>query len=296
MPWILSSWHSERYLFLSSTVSFPMTQRLSTPLHALQLVLLATAVSLPTAASAQTGLPAYAPSKERYRLESNVKTAQTMMGQTQEATMASSQVSTMALVKSGAALSLTMTMDSASVTAAGPAPAPDMSAIIGSVFAGSMAADGQVSGSTVTDKAGKPMDGPAASSIRSFLPRLKVGAATGATWSDTSTTKGLVNGANVNTTRIVTYTVAGDTTVAGVRGWKITATNAGTIEGSGSQGGADFTMKGTIGGGGTYVISTTGIFLGAGLMDDVNMTVEVPMASMQIPITTSTTSKITRIP
>ncbi|MCC6243601.1 MAG: hypothetical protein IT353_12220, partial [Gemmatimonadaceae bacterium] len=234
-----------------------MTQRLSTTTHAMRLVVLATTVSLPSFALAQTGLPAYAPSKERYRLESNVKTAQTMMGQTQEASVSSSQVSTMAIVKGGTALSLTMTIDSASVTAsvtaAGPAPAPDMSAIIGSVFAGSMAADGQVSGSTVTDKAGKPMEGPLASGIRSFLPRLKVGATTGAAWSDTNTTKGLVNGANVNTMRIVSYTVAGDTTVAGVRGWKITATNTGTVEGSGSQGGAEFTMKGTIGGGGTYV-------------------------------------------
>ena len=245
---------------------------------------------------AQSALPGYGPSTGHYRLVSTVKQTQTQMGQTQEFETATNQLLTLVVAKSSAALTLSMTVDSASATTNAPVPAPDMNAMIGANVSGPMGTDGHMATSTVTDKAGKPMDASTAAGMRSFLPRIKAGATPGAMWTDTIMTNGLQNGANVSTTTIINFTMVGDTTVAGVRGWKLTSTNAGTIDGTGNQGGADYTIKGTITGQSAMVIGLGGVFMGGSIANTVKMMVDVPMASMQIPITQLSTTTISRVP
>lgn len=284
--------HSRIHLTMSPTPRLPLT------LHVPTLLLAAVVAATPTNSEllAQSALPGYAPTSGRYRVEEVTKQSQQQMGQTMGFTATKNQVVRLTVTQSGTALSLSMTTDSATATATAPAPTPDVSGLIGATTTGSMGPDGHMVSSTVTDKGGSPADAATALAMRSFLPRLKVGATRGTSWADTTSTKGNQNGAEVSTVGIVTYTLAGDTTVAGVRGWKLTSTATGTIDGAGNSQGADFTIKGTMTAQGVMVIGAGGVFLGGTNTTDIKMTVDVPMASMQIPITQQTTKTYTRLP
>lgn len=161
---------------------------------------------------------------------------------------------------------------------------------------GAMALDGHVSNSKVLDKSGNPTDSPLAANMRSFMPRLKVGGTPGSTWSDTTNTTRPQGNGTVTTAIVNNFTLVGDTTVAGVKGWKVVAVSEGTLSGNGNQQGADFTIKGTINGGGTFVVGAGGALISADLASNINMMVDVPMAGMQIPITQKQTTAIARIP
>ncbi len=248
------------------------------------------------AASAQAPMPGYGPFTGRYRVVSRTHQTQVQMGQTQEFENSSSEVSTIVVAKSGAALSLSMRTDSASATTTAPVPAPDVSVLVGATFAGAMGFDGQVTGSTVTDKGGKPLDSPLATAMKSFLPKLKVGATVGSSWDDSTSTSAMQNGTSVTTKTVVTYTLAGDTTIAGTKHWKLGTVSSGTLDGTGNQSGADYTLKGTITGQGMLVVGAGGVLVGADNTNEVKMIVDVPMAGMQIPITQKSTRTIARIP
>lgn len=245
---------------------------------------------------AQSALPAYGPLNARYRIASSTHTSQVMMGQPQESDLTSNQVLSVVVTKSGSGLSLKMTLDSAAGTATAPAPAPDLTSAIGMTLTATMDPDGHVSTNVVTDKAGAPSDSPIAAGMRSFLPRLKVGASKGATWSDTTNTTRKQNGADVTTSVITVYTLAGDTTTAKGKGWKILTTMTATINGTGNQQGADFTLKGTMTGQGSLVVGANGELEALDTTNSVDMVADVPMAGMQIPITQKQSTKITRIP
>ncbi len=260
------------------------------PSFALLLVL----VTAPLAA--QASLTGYGPVNGRYRVVSAGQSSQVMMGETQAFDSKSDQVFTLRITKGGDALSQVMTLDSVTASSTSPVPLPDMSSAIGLTFTGTMDVSGKVATSTVTDKMGAASTSPMATNMRSFLPRLKVGAKVASSWVDTATTVTKQNGADVTTTAVTTFTFVGDTTVSGTRSWKITSVSTGKISGAGNQQGADFTIGGTVNGSGTFILSMDGVLLGVALGSTVNMLVEVPMASMTIPITQKQTTTITKLP
>jgi hypothetical protein len=245
---------------------------------------------------AQSPLPAYMPQQAQYRVKVSSHSVQVAMGQTQEAETTVNQLVTVAIAKEGAGLALTMTLDSITQTSTAPVPPLDVSEAIGITLKGGIAPDGHVATSVVTDKTGSPSKLPMAENMRSFLPRLKVGATVGATWADTSNTTRPQGGGTVTTMVITTYTFAGDTTVAGVKHWKINTAAVGTVNGTGNQSGADFTIKGNLTGDGTVVVGTGGALVGSASTNNATLTVDVPMANMQIPITQKETRTITRMP
>lgn len=245
---------------------------------------------------AQSSLPAYTPQKAQYRVVTNSHSVQSAMGQSQESDTKSAEVLTVAIVKNGTGLSMTMTLDSVAQTTTAPMPLPDASAAIGLKFSAAMDPDGHVATSVVTDKAGNPSDSPLATSMRSFLPRLKVGATVGTSWVDTTNSTRQQGGGTVTTMMITTYKLAGDTTMSGAKQWKISSTSVGKVSGNGNQNGADFTIKGDITGTGILMVGTDGALTAANSTNDVNLLVDVPMAGMQIPITQQDTRTITRVP
>lgn len=246
--------------------------------------------------AAQTTLPAYAPGTARYRLVTTINATQVAMGQTQNSESRGEEVHTVTITKAGDGLAQTMTFDSATTTSNPPVPAPDVAALTALKYTATMGADGKVSTSTVSDKSGAPAPAELASLMRSFLPRIKPGAKVGDTWTDSSSQSRRQNGADVTNTLNTSFTLAGDTTVAGAKAWKINATSSGKLSGAGNQQGADYTLNGTVSGRGTLVVSTTGVFLGGNLASDVNMTIDVPMASIQIPVTQKQTTTISKLP
>ena len=246
--------------------------------------------------AAQSSLPGYTPVSARYRMLTTGQSSQIMMGETQVSDSRSDQVATLVISKAGSMLTQVMTLESVAASSTAPVPMPDVSSAIGMKFTGTMDIDGKVATSAVTDKMGATSTSPFATNMRSFLPRIKVGATSGSSWLDSATTVTKQNGADVTTTTVITYTLSGDTTVAGAKAWKIASTSTGKVTGTGNQQGADFTIGGTISGHGIMVISLAGVLLGVDTASDVNMIVEVPMASMTIPITQKQTTKISKLP
>ena len=251
---------------------------------------------LATPLAAQSSLQGYGPVSARYRMVITGQSSQIMMGETQVFDSRSDQVATVVIAKVGSVLTQVMTLDSVAMSSTSPVPTPDVSSAIGMKLTGTMDLDGKVATSAVTDKMGTTSTSQFATNMRSFLPRLKIGATSGTSWVDSATSITKQNGADVTTKTVTTYTVAGDTTVAGARAWKIASMSTGKVTGSGNQQGADFTIGGSVTSHGTFVISLAGVFLGADLVSDVNMIVEVPMASMTIPTTQKQTTKISKLP
>jgi phosphoribosylcarboxyaminoimidazole (NCAIR) mutase len=249
---------------------------------------------LATPLAAQSALAGYAPVNARYRVTSNAQSSQVMMGETQVAETKSDQTFTVVIARAGSAFTLLMTLDSATASSTSPVPLPDLSGALGMKFTGTMNADGKVATSAVTDKTGNPSTSPLATNMRSFLPRLKNGATAGSSWADTTTSVTKQNGADITTTLLTTYTLVGDTTVSGARAWNITAISQGKLSGSGNQQGADYTIAGNISGRGTIAVSAGGVLLGAELASDTNMLVEVPAASLTIPVTQKMTTRISK--
>ncbi len=254
-----------------------------------------TALIAPSLA-AQSSLQGYSPVSARYQMLVTGQSSQIMMGEAQVSDSKSVQVATVIISKAGTALTQVMTLDSVTASSTSPVPMPDASSAIGMKFTGAMDVDGKIATSAVTDKMGATSTSPFAANMRSFLPRLKVGATAGSSWVDSVTSVTKRNGADVTTRTVTTYTLAGDTTVAGARAWKIASTSSGKLTGSGNQQGADFTIGGTVTGHGTFVISLAGVLFGVDLVSDVNMMVEVPMASMTFPIIQKQTTKINKLP
>ena len=259
-------------------------------------VLVSLSAVLATPLAAQSSLQGYGPVSARYRMVITGQSSQIMMGETQVFDSRSDQVATVVIAKVGSVLTQVMTLDSVSMSSTSPVPTPDVSSAIGMKLTGTMDLDGKVATSAVTDKMGATSTSQFATNMRSFLPRLKLGATSGTSWVDSATSVTKQNGADVTTKTVTTYTLAGDTTVAGARAWKIASMSTGKVTGSGNQQGADFTIGGSVTGHGTFVISLAGVFLGADLASDVNMIVEVPMASMTIPTTQKQTTKISKLP
>jgi hypothetical protein len=219
-----------------------------------------------------------------------------MMGQAQEFESTTNQLMSMFVAKAGDALALTMVLDSATITSTAPDGAPDLSEAIGLKFAGMMALNGKVASSQVTDKSGAPSTSQFAGNMRSILPRLQLGASTGATWVDSSTSTTKQNDADVTTATVVTHTLAGDTTVAGIKAWKIVAASAGKVSGAGNRMGADYSIAGDVTGLSTSLVSVSGILLGITSDTVTNLVVTVESAGMTIPILQKSTTTIEKLP
>jgi hypothetical protein len=231
------------------------------------------------------GLPGYAPSKVTYKVTNSVATMQNMMGNMQTSETNADQELTIAVVKDGTGLKYMMTLDAASAKSSNPmVPVPDMSEILGTTVTGAMAPDGKVEKFEVMGKGGTPSTSPLAGTLRPMLPRLKVGAKLGDSWNDSATVTQKQNGADVKTTTQSVSKYVSDTTINGVKGHKITVTSTGTVSGSGSQMGADFSINGTSKSTSTIVVGADGVLLG--LMSDgaSDMMIEVPQAQMSIPM------------
>lgn len=257
---------------------------------------LAAITILAASASAQSTLGAYSPVAAKYRITSVQSTSQIMMGQTQEFQTTTTQLISLAVAKAAGALTLTITIDSATISSNAPAGIPDASEAIGLKFLGTIAPNGKVASSQMTDKSGAPTTSQFATSLRSFLPRLRVGAAMGDSWLDSTTALINQGPATITSQSVITYTLAGDTVLAGTKAWKITAAAVTSLNGSGNQQGADYTIKGTAKTTATVVVSVDGVLLSQSSEGDSNLSVNVEAAGMTIPIVQHATVKVEKLP
>lgn len=243
---------------------------------------------------AQSASFSYAPGARQYRVESSTKVNQEVNGQAIEGELNTRHVLTLDVArKSKDTLALTYTWDSATVTTTGGIPAPDVSRIGGTKASGLASLTGKM----YSFNPGTAAEGmPNMAEFEMFLPILKAAdKKLGESWVDTLTVTGNRSGIDVNTTIIVTSKMAGDTTYAGEKSWRIQRNLAFTVSGTGAQQNTAIVIEGTGTGERTDYITPKGVYLGSSLTQTSKSTVTLPANGMTIPMTTTVNSKVERV-
>jgi hypothetical protein len=252
------------------------------------------ALIIAPSATAQSASFSYAPGASQYRVQSTTKIVQELNGQSNQGEVNTRHVLTLDIGrKAKDTLALTYTWDSASVSTSPGIPAPDLSRIGGTKAAGFASATGKM----YSFRPGTAAEGmPDMAEFELFLP--VVAAANkkvGDSWVDTLTVKGNRGGIDVNTTLIVTSKLAGDTTYAGEKSWRIQRNLVFTLSGAGEQQGTALVIEGTGTGERTDYITSKGTYLGSALIQTSKSVVSLPANGMTIPMTTTVTSTVERV-
>jgi hypothetical protein len=244
---------------------------------------------------AQSASFAYAPGAAQYRVQSTTKIVQEISGQKTEGELNTRHLLTLDIGRKGKdTLALTYTWDSASVSTSPGIPVPDLSKVSGTKAAGVASATGRLYSFDPGKAAADGM--PDMAEFEMFLPIVTAAnKKVGDSWVDTLTVKGTRGGLDVNTTIIVTSKMAGDTTYAGEKSWRIQRNLVFTVSGAGEQQGTALVIEGTGTGERTDYITSKGAYLGSALTQMSQSTVSLPANNMTIPMTTTVTSKVERV-
>lgn len=247
-------------------------------------------------AGAQESRLWYTPGTARYKVTMSTSTTQEMQGQKQEFSLNSEQKLSVTVGKASQdSLPLSIVLDSIVQQTTAPG-APDVSKLIGMKLDGMMSPQGRIYSSTVKTVDGAEAMSQASEGMKRFLPRLPALIKPGLTWADTTeATMPTGNGAQLTRNAIVTYTVSGDTTIAGEKTWKIAMDSKAKITGKGNQMGADFTIDGGSAGKGMTYVAPNGWFVGLDASENQDLMVTVEAAGMMIPVTTTTRTRIERL-
>jgi hypothetical protein len=255
-------------------------------------------LSVVAAAAVLAAIPAeaqYGPGTSQYRLKAVNKLTQEAQGQKVEQEVISEQKLTITLGRqSRDTLNFAMTLDSARVqTSAGPAP--DVTSLIGLKVTGALSPLGVMYVAKPADGVTSAMAGPLADEMSRFFPRLRSGLSVGSTWSDT--TSGKVNqlGISLDRTVISTSRVVGDTTYQGERAWRIERATQTRFAGSGTTDGQPLSMEGTSKGNDNLFVARTGIYLGGLLSNAATIKVTMAATGMEVGLTQSQSTTITRV-
>lgn len=259
------------------------------------LALATLALVLAPPAIAQSASFAYAPGARQYRVQSSTRISQEVNGQTTEGELNTHHILTLDIGrKNKDTLALTYTWDSASVSTTGGIPTPDLSKVSGTRAGGLASATGKMYSFDPGTAAADGM--PDMAEFEMFLPIVTpADKKVGESWVDTLTVSGNRGGIDVNTTIVVTSRMAGDTTYAGEKSWRIQRNLTFTVSGAGAQQNMAIVIEGTGAGERTDYITSKGVYLGSALVQTSKSTVSLPANGMTIPMTTTVTSKVERV-
>ncbi len=260
---------------------------------AMSRVALALSLALPSVSVGQ-GFE-YAPGTSRYRVAQTVKAVQEVMGQKQEFEMLNSQVMTVTLARGGRdTVAMKVVLDS--ITATGPmGPPPGVDRMPGMVFDAKLSPSGTVYSVVGPKDSTVSLVSSITESVRRFLPNVRRRLAAGASWADTSSGRLSQNGLEIDRKTFSRLTVAGDTTVAGERSWKIVRNDSTSLSGSGSQGGQALTMEGTAIGTGMLLVSQKGVFMGGQGDEVANLKIVLSGNGMEVGVTQTSNTKISKV-
>lgn len=258
-----------------------------------------------TAAAAGAQAFAYTPGSQKYRVDQTLAMTQTVQGTTQSTTTQTAQFISLDVASRADSLALTYVVDSVSITpdpaspqdaATAAAAAAAAEGLRGRSVVGAMSPQGHLGSLAEAD--GNATDGGTlAQGFRAFLvPVPTEPMRAGLTWTDTVTNefKGM-GGIDGTTVSMMTYTVAGDTTVHGQKAWRVMQEGTIRMSGMGAAQGTDVAMSGEGTMTGHALLGERGVYLGGEVEQTQNMTVEVPAANMTIPITNRVSTKVAHI-
>jgi hypothetical protein len=166
----------------------------------------------------------------------------------------------------------TVTLDSISLT--GAAAIADVSALRGARFVSLVSPTGRIY-STKAPESANPLLSQIAEGVARFLPSYRSNLKAGATWADT--TSGRVNqqGMDLDRTVVSNFRVEQDTTIDGVRAFKVARVTSVKAAGNGTPQGTPVSMESSSTSNGSFFVSARGVFLGGTSDDDVNLKLKI---------------------
>ncbi|HVA56975.1 MAG: hypothetical protein WBQ26_15325 [Gemmatimonadaceae bacterium] len=261
--------------------------------RALTPMALAALLALPAGSAAAQQFH-YAPGTAQYRMTVDAKITTTAMGQSSDNEITSMQKFTMALTNESAdTMAMAVTIDSISQMTPMGAP-PGLDSLVGKKVRAFVSPVGEYFRTQIDPADTAGLLSSLADQVVHVLPRIRVGLANGATWTDTLEATTTQSGLQLKRQVISVYTVAGDTTVNGTKGRKLVRTSTSTTTGSGSIQGQAVAMDGTSSGTGVAVVTTDGAFLGSAGAEMVKSKLTLTDAGVTYDIDTNATTKIDR--
>lgn len=238
----------------------------------------------------------YAPGTGQYRITSSMKGAQEVMGQRQELESSSNQLVTIVVSRASKdTLNLTTTLDSIQIVGPMGMTPPGLDRLPGTKVTAKISPTGQVYSAKGPSADSLPNAEQLIDEMSNVLPKMRASAGAGSTWTDTVTRKGNQGGLEIERKIVANYAVAGDTTIAGQRAWKVTRKAVTSMTGSGAQNGQPMTLEGTSTGNGTMLVTPAGGFLGYTNEEQVNLKVLIVANGMEVGVTQTATTKVEKV-
>jgi hypothetical protein len=232
----------------------------------------------------------YSAGTSRYRVSTTTSGSQTTpLGSSQFELGIQQQITLNLERQAKDTLVATVTLDS--ITLTGAAAMADVSALRGARFVSLVSPTGRVY-STRAPTAATPLVSQLAEGIARFLPAYRADMKTGATWSDTTTGKMSQQGMELDRTVVSDFRVEEDTTIEGVRAFKVARVTSVRASGSGKPQGTPVSMESSSTSNGAFFLSTTGVFLGGTSSDDVDLKLKILAQGAEISMKQNARTRI----
>lgn len=238
---------------------------------------------------------AYAPGTAQYHASVVTKMTRDIGGRRMEDEITQSQRLTVGLVAgAGDTLRIGVTVDSASVATSTAGP-QDVSPLVGLRVDGRISRLGDYYSSALVGREIGPTGALVANELARFLPRLRADIRQGLAWTDTTSERIDMLGIPVERRIITRSVVAGDTTIAGVRAWRIERTATVAFTGNGSMNGQQVRLEGGSNAEGVIVVSRAGRYLGSQQRDSVTTNFTIPATGAHVAMTQTQTATVTKV-
>lgn len=236
----------------------------------------------------------YAAGTTRYRVSTTTKGSQTTPLGSSDFEVGVEQRITLSIARQAKdTLLATVTLDSIDVSGAGAMA--DLSALRGAQFVSLVSPTGRVY-STRSPTNANPLVTQLAEGIARFLPSYRADLKQGATWADTTVGRLSQQGMELDRTIVSNYTVQHDTTIGGVKAYKVGRVTSVKAAGSGTPQGTRVSMESSSTSNGAFFLSETGVFLGATSSDDVDLKLKILAQGAEISMKQNAQTRVEPLP
>lgn len=193
-------------------------------------------------------------------------------------------------------LAAALVIDSLQMTSTSLPVPPNLGAVNGATFTGTLEPTGELKHFTAPESA-PPLVAQLAAGFRMFFPRIPAaGAVAGAAWSDSTSTPLNANGVTGTVMAANTHRATGWAQYAGQRALAVETVSHYTLKGTGSASGQDLSLDGSGTRRSTQYLSAAGVYLGAIGTDSASYTVELMQSGMTIPTTQQSADTLEIVP
>jgi hypothetical protein len=232
----------------------------------------------------------YAAGTTRYRVSTTRKgTQSTPMGNTSFELGMRQQLTLNLARQSKDTMLATVTLDSIALD--GAADAAEINALRGAKFVSLVSPTGRVY-STQSPENQNPLASQIVEGMTRFLPAYRAHLKTGETWADTTAGRVTQQGVELDRTIVSNFRVEQDTTIGGVKAYKVARTTSVRAAGSGSAQGTRISMESSGTSNGAFFVSTAGVFLGGSSSDDVDLKLKILAQGAEISMKQNAQTKI----